>query len=208
MKRSIFYDTEFLDTGSTIELISIGLIDTDGYYYYAINSDAPWGRIVEHSWLMSNVVPQLPMLPVGHPSYNDFEIPLDVSHDDVRTLECIADNVADFILDGSKVDLWAWYSAYDHVRLMQLWGRMVPDVPRGIPNFTMDLRQEVQRLGLHKSDLPSVNEAVEHNALDDATWDWHVAGRISFLNDGKWPIDYDHYRKVTGDNPRIEVVTR
>lgn len=206
MKRSIFYDTEFLDDGKTIELISIGLIDTDGFYYYAVNSDAPWDRIAEHPWLMSNVVPQLPLLPEGHPSH--FAVPIDTGHDDVQTLECIADNVADFILDGSNVDLWAWYAAYDHVRLMQLWGRMVPDVPRGIPNFTMDLRQEVQCLGLKKSDLPAVDETVEHDALADATWNWHVAGRVSFLNDGRWPIDYDHYRNVTRDNPRIEVVTR
>lgn len=33
------YDTEFLEDGSTIELISIGIVCEDGREYYAVNSD-------------------------------------------------------------------------------------------------------------------------------------------------------------------------
>ena len=38
------------------------------------------------------------------------------------------------------MELWAWYAAYDHVVLAQLWGPM-PALPREIPRFTKDLRQ-------------------------------------------------------------------
>ena len=38
------------------------------------------------------------------------------------------------------MELWAWYAAYDHVALAQLWGAM-PALPRAIPRFTKDLRQ-------------------------------------------------------------------
>ena len=38
------------------------------------------------------------------------------------------------------MELWAWYAAYDHVVLAQLWGAM-PALPREIPRFTKELRQ-------------------------------------------------------------------
>ena len=41
---------------------------------------------------------------------------------------------------GEQLELWAWYAAYDHVVLAQLWGAM-PALPREIPRFTKDLRQ-------------------------------------------------------------------
>lgn len=58
---NIYYDTEFLEDGATISLISIGMVAEDGREYYAINHDAPWERISKHTWLMSNVVPGLPL---------------------------------------------------------------------------------------------------------------------------------------------------
>lgn len=55
------YDTEFLDDGSTIELISIGIVCDDGREYYAVNSDMDTQRIGKHQWLMDNVWPHLPL---------------------------------------------------------------------------------------------------------------------------------------------------
>ena len=40
-------------------------------------------------------------------------------------------------------------------------------LPTGIPMWTHDLRQEVERLGVAK-ELPAMPGAREHNALDDA----------------------------------------
>jgi len=36
-----FYDTEFIDNGRTIELISIGVVSEDGREYYAISTEFP-----------------------------------------------------------------------------------------------------------------------------------------------------------------------
>ena len=37
-----FYDTEFLEDGETIDLISIGIVAEDGREYYAVNLNADW----------------------------------------------------------------------------------------------------------------------------------------------------------------------
>ncbi|TWH05595.1 uncharacterized protein DUF5051, partial [Rhodococcus rhodochrous J45] len=52
-----FYDTEFLENGSTIDLISIGIVAEDGREYYAVNSDMDHDRIAHDEWLCKNVVP-------------------------------------------------------------------------------------------------------------------------------------------------------
>ena len=45
-----FYDTEFIEDGQTIDLVSIGIVASDGREYYAVSTDAdlsranPWGE--------------------------------------------------------------------------------------------------------------------------------------------------------------------
>jgi hypothetical protein len=65
---------------------------------------------------------------------------------------------------GPEPVLWAWYGAYDHVALCQLWGSM-PELPRAIPRFTMDVRQLWEHLG--RPPLPKQASGL-HHALDDA----------------------------------------
>lgn len=162
-----WYDTEFLEDGRTIELISIGIVSDDGREYYSVNRDAPWKRIYKHDWLMKNVVSSLPQIhgdPRNHvpvrsnPAALDFDSPL------MRPHRQIADEARDFLLAGSEPELWAWYGSYDHVVLCQLWGTMM-DLPAGMPMWTNDLQQEVHRLG--NPELPT-QEAGQHNALADA----------------------------------------
>src|SRR5882762_5629922 len=59
----IWYDTEFLEDGKTIELISIGMVREDGEEYYAVVDVGAitWLRITQHDWLMRNVIPSLPL---------------------------------------------------------------------------------------------------------------------------------------------------
>lgn len=57
-----WYDTEFLEDGKTIELISIGFVAEDGREYYAVNEEAPWKRIAKNDWLVRNVVSSLPRI--------------------------------------------------------------------------------------------------------------------------------------------------
>lgn len=164
-----FYDCEFLENGQTIELISIGIVSDQGDEYYAVNKEVTRGalerRIRQEPWLMANVVPALPQ-PSGDWNNHmpkkwlfDYNSPL------VHDFDHIADEVRDFLLSGDgKPELWAYYGAYDHVALCQLWGRMI-DLPDGVPMFTRDIKQEAERLG--NPALPEQAEG-EHNALADA----------------------------------------
>jgi hypothetical protein len=162
----IFYDTEFIEDGKTIELISIGMVAEDGRELYAVNADAPWKRITKHEWLMANVVPHLPQ------PHGDWirQMPkswlIDFHNPCVKRKSAIADEVRAFVQATPDAELWAWYGAYDHVAYAQLFGRMI-DLPDGFPMWTNDLRQEVQRRG--NPALPK-QESAEHNALADARW--------------------------------------
>jgi 3'-5' exoribonuclease-like protein len=161
----IYYDTEFIEDGSTIDLVSIGMVAEDGREFYAVSAEFDQRKLLSNSWLRENVWPSLPtteprqyrdgLPPHGH---------LDADHPDVRPRAQIARAVADFIQATPDVELWAWYGAYDHVALCQLWGRMI-DLPEGVPMFTCDLKQEAERLG--NPPLPQQAEGL-HNALADA----------------------------------------
>ncbi|MGP9727910.1 3'-5' exoribonuclease domain-containing protein [Glutamicibacter sp. AOP3-A1-12] len=141
-----FYDTEFLEDGETIDLISIGIVAEDGREYYAVNRDMP-GRAIELSpWLMENVFPQLPDASTWKPK------------------EQIRDEVKAFLSAADQPDLWAWFSAYDHLVLSQLWGRMI-DVPAPIPQYTSDVRSLSAWTGITR--LPA-QPAGAHDALQDA----------------------------------------
>ena len=53
-----FYDTEFIDDGRTIELISIGVAAEDGREYYAISTEFDPDRA--GAWVRKHVLPKLP----------------------------------------------------------------------------------------------------------------------------------------------------
>jgi len=146
----IFYDTEFLEDGKTIDLISIGMVNELGEEYYAVNEDMPMDRIVDHEWLMENVMPHLPTL-------NDSCI---------KPARQIAEEVKEFITRHPDPRLWAWYGAYDHVVMCQLFGTMVGLHDTGIPMWTNDLRQLIDGMPVR---LPK-QESTKHNALEDAKW--------------------------------------
>jgi hypothetical protein len=171
---AIYYDTEFLEDGHTIDLISIGMVTDDGLEYYAVCSEIGYlagddgklhTRISGHKWLMRNVIPHLPVVSPPHRDSNTWTWALDTSSALVKPHWVIANEVRDFIQSTPDPELWADYGAYDHVALCQLWGSMM-HLPQGIPMWTHDLRQEAERLGV--TDLPPMPGAREHNALYDA----------------------------------------
>lgn len=174
----IWYDTEFLEDGRTIELISIGMIAEDGRELYVVNEEIDTGSlhelICQHQWLMENVVPSLPLHvdTRGQKSHGRISTSsryqgffnLDMTSNEVMPRRMIRNAVRDFILATPDPELWAWYGAYDHVALAQLWGRMI-HLPKGVPMWTNDLKQECMRLG--NPDMPAQDEGL-HNALADA----------------------------------------
>jgi hypothetical protein len=188
-------DTEFLEDGRTIELISIALVCEDGREYYAVNWDAPWDEIHENTWLCKNVVPSLPLRGgIARSAFNmgRYSFTVDRSSVLVKPKWVIANEVREFLVgdlkpagendgrpfyfDTDLPELWADYAAYDHVAMAQLWGRMI-DLPTGIPMFTHDLQQALE---LNPGFEPSQQEDGLHNALDDAR---HVMRVLKELDD-------------------------
>lgn len=137
-----WFDTEFIEDGKTIDLISIGIVAEDGRTYYAECQECDLGRAGD--WVKDNVVPHL----TG----------------DTRTRGVIAEEVRAFM--GDKPEIWAYYADYDWVALCQLYGTMM-DLPKGWTRYCRDLKQWCDQVGNPK--LPE-QETAEHNALDDALW--------------------------------------
>jgi hypothetical protein len=164
-----FYDTEFLEDGKTIELISIGIVAEDGRELYLVNRDAPWRRIKKHEWLMANVVPKLPQPHGDWRNHMPKAWPIDFHNGAVKDRMTISAKVEFFLFDydhggAPDVELWADYGAYDHVVLCQLFGPMIA-LPPGVPMFTHDLQQALRAAG--NPPMPE-QAAGMHNALDDA----------------------------------------
>jgi hypothetical protein len=147
-----FFDCEFIEDGRTIELVSLGAIDTDDREYYAVSTEFdPAGAI---DWVRRNVLDKLPS-------------PADPAW---RSRAALRDTLYDYLTaplrDGTadRIELWAWLAAYDHVVLAQLWGAM-PALPREIPRFTHELRQRWEELG--RPTIPG-HGTDRHDALADA----------------------------------------
>lgn len=164
-----WYDTEFLETGRKIHLISIGIVCEDGREYYAISTDLPEEKIARHPWLMANVVPSLPRVhgdPINRVNPRTNPLRLEWRDPAYKPYTQIAREVRAFLLHYGDPELWAWYASFDHVALAWLFGPM-SDLPAGIPMYTNDLKQEAHRLGVTDDELPA-QESGAHNALADA----------------------------------------
>lgn len=199
--NTIAYDTEFLEDGKTIDLISIGMVSADGREYYAVNADCDFERISKHDWLWENVVRYLPTNKENwdDPNFGRGVCWLDRESVYVKPKWVIANEVRDFVLKYTKFDpnpvgkgttwggdvkgtlrsdappsLWAYYGAYDHVALAQLYGPMIK-LPKGIPMFTNDIMQllEARENADNPVELPPPFPN-QHNALADARWNMMV----------------------------------
>lgn len=160
-------DTEFIEDGHTIELISIGIVAEDGREYYAINWDCDLSKA--NDWVRKNVIFQLSSR--EHPAWktkdtiafdvmaflkqeNDFEL-YHHTFGTLKNLEMM-----------EKPEIWTYYGSYDWVVFCQLFGAMI-DLPKGFPMYTNDIKQWCKQLG--DPELPKQGKG-EHNALADARW--------------------------------------
>ena len=137
----IWFDTEFIEDGKTIELISIGMVAEDGREYYAEVAECDHSRA--DAWVRSNVLVHL----TG----------------ETKSRAQIAQDIIAFC--GPSPEVWAYYADYDWVALCQLFGRMI-DLPEGWPMYCRDLKQLSD---MWNRELPK-QEGMEHHALADARW--------------------------------------
>jgi hypothetical protein len=138
----VWFDTEFIEDGRTIDLMSIGMVREDGQTYYAESSGCDLSRA--NDWVKENVIPHLRGLAVPRSK--------------------IAADIVRFA--GPNPEFWGYFSDYDWVVLCQLYGAMM-DLPEGWPMFCLDVKQLCFEMG--NPDLPPQVDA-EHHALTDALW--------------------------------------
>jgi hypothetical protein len=150
----IYFDTEFMEDGETIELLSIGMVREDGVQLYA---EADWA---DHShandWVRANVLPHL--------------------QGDKALMERTQMRQAILRFVGPNPEFWAWYASYDWVVLCQLFGRMA-DLPSTWPQYVNDLRQYVEHVD-RAIRLPLQAQETVHHALTDARWVRYCHGLV------------------------------
>ena len=139
-----FLDTEFIEDGRTIDLISIALVTDDGRELYCENAECDFRLASE--WVKTNVI--RPLIG-GTAQYSRVAI-----REKVRSF-CTG-----------RPEFWGYYADYDWVVFCQLFGRMV-DLPKGWPMYCRDIKQFCDDLGNPK--LPKQGKG-EHFALADAYW--------------------------------------
>lgn len=154
-----FLDTEFIEDGNTIDLVSIALVaDRDtlrpprNRHFYAINEDCDYSRA--DKWVQENVISKLPLRTDARKMW--------------MSRKMIRKSVLDFVRSHPEpYEFWAYFADYDWVVFCQLFGRMI-DLPAGFPRYCNDLKQEMHRLGLSRANLP--DNSGEHDAFEDAKW--------------------------------------
>lgn len=139
-----WFDTEFIDNGSTIDLISIGIVSEDGRLYYAESNEFIPGNACE--WVKKNV--------------------LAILEGPKKSREQIRNDIETFVGDDAHPVFWTYYGSYDWVAFCQLWGTML-SLPAIWPNLCMDIKQLAVTFG---NPLLPEQETVRHNALNDAVW--------------------------------------
>lgn len=190
-----FLDTEFIDDGKTIDLISIGIVCEDGREYYAQSCEFDHHKASD--WVQEHVFPSLnvchhvtradfngtpKMAPIlrAHKKGQCIDIGLDIRYVSTclwRTRAQICNEITAF-LDPEHYgvpEFWGWCAGYDWVALCQLFGTMM-DIPSGWPHYIRDLQYLLDEWGIADDQLPAQEERL-HNALADARhiaslWKW------------------------------------
>jgi hypothetical protein len=161
-----FLDTEFLEDGKTIDLISIGIVSEDHRSFYAISSECDMDRVLADPWLRENVWPF-----IKDDVENGYALPraeiarqlLEFVHPKHHTAALYRDLLP--LHSPNESEFWGFNCAYDWVALRQLFGRMI-DCPQELPFYCNDIKQYRKWLGV--LDLPRIASADKHNALADA----------------------------------------
>lgn len=155
-----FLDSEFMEDGKTIEVLSLGMEAENGRELYCINDEAD--RSKANSWVMENVVPFLDNLTPCNPDYTRVFRggPTAIG---LVVLEFVQANCT----KGPKPEFWGYFADYDWVAFCQLYGRMV-DLPPFFPMYCNDVKQLSKMLMIPHFEKDPSSKWIEHHALCDA----------------------------------------
>lgn len=192
----------------SIQLISIGIVAEDGREYYAISNE--YNSRDASDWVKDNVLLPLYVETIHGDNRNNFVVDgfhkfYGKSNNqiakEIKTFclaHCDATNSPENWGKDLPPEFYAYYADYDWVLFCSLFGTMM-DLPKGFPMFCFDLKQTlnekvsvfcakeiqdtsfegaVKRIKMHK-DYPKQKN--EHNALDDARWDFEFYNFIKNL---------------------------
>ena len=183
-KVKYFFDTEFIESASGIELVSIGIVSEDGRTFYA--ETAQFDERNADGWVKENVLSKLRWW--GKDGFHRMEylttfvaqVPY-VRVDETEiygTIDVIKEEILIFIGE-TKPEFWAYYADYDWVLFCRIFGRMI-ELPRHFPMYCMDLKQVMVHMNLDKewkrANCPDPEG--EHNALVDARWNLQLYNTI------------------------------
>lgn len=171
-------DTEFIEHGRKIDLVSIGVVAEDDRELYMQLTSAEFEKASD--WVWRNVMPHL--------RHFDFQYRTRSCHApraddyDHKGARCVADRTgcpwrhqseATMALrefcDPEKYgppEFWGYFADYDWVAICQLFGEMSA-LPKGWPMYCHDIEQLRESMG--NPELPS-HGIDEHDALADARW--------------------------------------
>lgn len=160
-----FLDTEFIEDGRTIDLLSIGMVAEDGRELYAEVDQSDVDHEKADQWVKDNVIAHLWHKQKDKTEFNGWT--RDGGVGGLLYRKDLAPTVLRFCdpAQYGKPEFWAYYADYDWVVLCQLFGRMV-DLPKDFPKYCNDLKQLC--VNLDNPPLPK-NEG-GHHALADARW--------------------------------------
>lgn len=177
-----FFDTEFIENGTTIDLISIGILAEDGRTLYKQNSECVFSKASD--WVWRNVFPHLLHFNLrGDRGCNPFTEKYDSGLATRTRTACIVKSeqpcpwatrreIKESVLDFCDVEkygtpeFWGYYADYDWVAFCQLFGTMM-DLPPRFPMYCRDVKQFCDFRGNPEIPKPDVEI---HHALMDAQW--------------------------------------
>lgn len=159
----IDFDSEFYNTGGSVEVLTLGFVRDDGERLYLLNPEIQ--RVKEKiaatakdTWVMDNVL---------HPD-------ILMAHNPIipTNAEQMAHMVYDFC--GRAPIFTTYCGAYDMVALRSLFGSMI-EGPKDWRYTCLDLAHPLSMMGLRSRDFPQAGEELpEHNAMADALWTQRV----------------------------------
>ena len=172
-----YLDTEFIEDGHTIDLISIGLVAEDGREYYALHYGCDYKKA--NDWVKQNVLSNLPPepLPQLYATTEGFKNSISYKQG-WRNKDLIAEEILEFINDDPQPEFWGEYCAHDWIALTQLFGPLI-EKPEHFPWHCNDVIQYRESFNmLYVEDWPeSLETDGNHNALlgartVKARWGW------------------------------------
>jgi hypothetical protein len=152
-----FFDTEFIEDGRLVHLVSIGMVSDDGRELYLESAEAPLERA--NDFVKEHVLPYLE--------------PVEGRVTNLAIQRAITEFVT-----CDEPRFVAWYNAYDWFLMCQLFGGM-GNLPSWWPKYCYDLQQLYDHKGGEFPPMP----ANAHHALADAQW---CCAAWRMLDDSVW----------------------